>query len=62
MQKANQKTRIRPPQRQRKPGSERKLVPLPVFDYQEKKGSEKLGGKIALISGGDSGRGEAVAS
>lgn len=41
MQKAHKKTRVRPPQKQRKPGSERKLVPLPVFDYPEKQGSEK---------------------
>ncbi len=61
MQKANKKIRIRPLQKQRKPGSERKLVPLPVFDYPEKKGSEKLAGKIALITGGDSGIGKAVA-
>ena len=56
MQKGNKKRQLRKPQRQPRPGSERKLVPQPVFDYPDKKASNKLKGKIALITGGDSGQ------
>ena len=61
MQKGNKKRKIRKPQHQQRPGSEKKLKPQPVFDYPEKTGNNKLRGKIALISGGDSGIGRAVA-
>lgn len=53
--------KIRPPQKQRRPGLEKNMNPAPVFDYPNKKGSEKLKNKVALISGGDSGIGKAVA-
>jgi NAD(P)-dependent dehydrogenase (short-subunit alcohol dehydrogenase family) len=51
-----------PPQHQdRQPGIESAMVPRPVFEYPDAVGSEKLCGKVALITGGDSGIGRAVA-
>ncbi|EHK56428.1 SDR family oxidoreductase [Allomesorhizobium alhagi] len=50
-----------PKQHQPKPGSEARLDPAPMYDAPFYIGSHKLEGKIALITGGDSGIGRAVA-
>ena len=50
-----------PAQHQRKPGSEAELEPRPMYDAPFWQGSSKLAGKVALITGGDSGIGRAVA-
>lgn len=50
-----------PPQHQSvQPGIESIMAPSPIFDNPDYKGSEKLKGKSALITGGDSGIGRAV--
>lgn len=50
-----------PRQHQRKPGSEAVLDPAPLYDAPFYQGSRKLDNKVALITGGDSGIGRAVA-
>jgi len=50
-----------PPQHLAKPGEEAKLDLAPMYDAPNYKGSEKLAGRVALITGGDSGIGRAVA-
>jgi NAD(P)-dependent dehydrogenase (short-subunit alcohol dehydrogenase family) len=50
-----------PKQHQRKPGSEAALSPAPFYDAPFYLGSGKLENKVALITGGDSGMGRAVA-
>lgn len=50
-----------PQQQQKQPGDEHKMRPEPEIIRRNYKGSEKLKGKTALITGGDSGIGRSAA-
>jgi NAD(P)-dependent dehydrogenase (short-subunit alcohol dehydrogenase family) len=49
-----------PAQHQPKPGEEASLVPEPMYDAPHYEGSNKLRGKVAIVTGGDSGIGRSV--
>ncbi|HMJ46026.1 MAG TPA: SDR family oxidoreductase [Ferruginibacter sp.] len=61
MQKANPKRNLRKAQHQSRPGIEHKMQPVPETENEAVKATNKLLGKVAVITGGDSGIGRAVA-
>lgn len=61
MQKAIQKKKIHSDKKQEKPGIENKMKEAPKFDSEATTPGKKLIGKVALITGGDSGIGRSIA-
>jgi NAD(P)-dependent dehydrogenase (short-subunit alcohol dehydrogenase family) len=59
--KMGKRRKLRPAQKQKPPGIQKKMMPPPQIEKRSL-GSGKLLGKVALITGGDSGIGQAVAA
>lgn len=60
MAKKESKSKVRPLQEQELPGSEKEMKPRPLAEDKTHKGTGKLDGMAALVTGGDSGIGRAV--
>ena len=57
----NKPTTLPQQEQEQQPGLEQEMTPRPEYIRAGYKGSDKLAGKVALITGGDSGIGRAVA-
>ncbi|MBM7563812.1 SDR family oxidoreductase [Paenibacillus sacheonensis] len=60
-QQSNRPTSFPPQHQNRQPGLESEMNPRPQFQSESYKAAGKLAGKVAVVTGGDSGIGRAVA-